>query len=324
MSHLGDRRSAALFSLSLTAALVLVCSLFSPALAQRAMVGSRGGGGGGHMGGGGHVGGGHVGGGHIGGGSGHIGGGHIGGGGSHIGGSHFGGYGGSHYYSGGHSGYYGSRYSHYGYPRYGSSFYFSLGFGYPYYWDYWPPYYYDPYYVRPIYYIYDDYAPVYHERIYRDEPEYRSHERGDDSDYYLWRRPHHDTAEPRRSSDLPKDPALTEAIGDIEKAFLVEDVALMERHIVTTESIRITSSNRSPSTLSGSDYIDRTRDAFKSMHTRTFELNRTEPLAQGEWRVSGTHTFKRDDETIHRFEVSFILRRAGDRWVIKQVGAEPQ
>jgi hypothetical protein len=189
-------------------------------------------------------------------------------------------------------------------PR--NSFFFGFSFGgyYPYYYDpfWYPGYSYYPYPVYRTVYV-DEHAYV--ERRYRDDIKY-----GDD-DYYLH----------RRYSSIRPDIAVTDTIADIEKAFLNGDGALLERHVDTKESIRIYARDRSSKSLKASEYIDMTRDAFKDMKTVSYHLDRVQPAGNGVWSASGIHVLRAENGDEKRFEVNFVLRKAGDRWIIVEAGA---
>jgi hypothetical protein len=220
-------------------------------------------------------------------------------------GSSFGGHGstifnhGSHFY--GHDGF-----------RSRSSFFLGLSFGnyypfYPYY-SYYSPYY-DPFYY-PIYRTaYVDERPVY---IERDSYDRRSPGavRGDD-DYYLYRRP----------SPLKRDAALADAVSDIEKGFLTDDIALIERHVESGGTISVRSRDRSAKSLKAAEYLEMTRGAVKEMKTVSYKLDSVDLVRDGEARVYGTHTLKMDNGDEKRFEVSFLLKRREDKWWIVEAGA---
>jgi hypothetical protein len=277
-----------LITSAVVAALLVLAS--SGAVAQR---GGRGFGGGGHFGGGSHV----------------SGFGHAGGfshslGGGHVGGSHFGGSIGSHvgHIDHGHF-FHGDRF-HGG----GTSIFLGFGFGTGYYYpSYWYPY---PYWYPDTYPVYvPDPYPVYVEPSASSVPTSRS----GDNDYYLYRRP----------TVLPKDPELTAAIADIERAFRDNDIVLLERHVADDETIGVLSRGHTRQSFKGAEYLDKTREAYKSLKTVKFDLSQAEPVDHGDWRVSGTHVFKREDGKEVRFAVSFVFHKSHDRWMIREVSADP-
>ena len=110
---------------------------------------------------------------------------------------------------------------------------------------------------------------------------------------------------------------------DIEHAFRENDMAVLERHVARDESVSVIGRGHDAIALKGEDYLDKTRDAFKTMKTLRFELNRAERVDNGEWRVSGVHVLKGDDSKESQFTVSFVLGKTGDRWVIREVTADP-
>ena len=194
----------------------------------------------------------------------------------------------------------------YRYPR-RSSFFFGLSYGsyYPYYYD---PFWYPGYatYPYPVYRtVYVD-EPAYVERRYR-EPEYL---RGDD-DYYLH----------RKYSSTKPEPGISEVVADIEQAFVKGDCGLLERHIETKDSIRIYSRDRSNKTVKGSEYVGMTRDAMKDMKTVSYKLDHIQEAGRGTWSAAGIHVIKAENGDEKKFDVNFLLRKSGDRWIIVEAGA---
>jgi hypothetical protein len=218
---------------------------------------------------------------------------------------------GSHHFSHGTSffGSFGFR------PSYNSFLSFSFGNCYPYY-DYYPYYsrFSDPFYYSPSYYpayrtVYVDDRPIYVERDGYDRRTPGA-VRGDD-DYYLYRRP----------SPLKRDPSLSDALSDIEAAFTKDDPVLLERHVDAAATISVRGREKSAKSLKGSEYLEMTRGAIAEMKTITYKLDSVDLVREGEARVYGIHTLKTDKGDEKRFEVSFLLKKIDDKWMIVEAGA---
>jgi hypothetical protein len=136
----------------------------------------------------------------------------------------------------------------------------------------------------------------------------------DDSDeYYLHRKP----------TPQQKDPSLAQAVTDIETAFRTGNMASLERHIDSkdTLTLQIKDTNRKP--LAAADYILMTRDALKMMNTVEYKLNHVTPASNGAMMVYGTHVVRGDQGVEKVFNVGFILQKRGENWMITEVSAEP-
>ncbi len=218
---------------------------------------------------------------------------------------------GSHHFSHGTSffGSFGFR------PSHNSFLSFSFGNCYPYY-SYYPYYsnFYDPFYCSPAYY------PVYRTVYVDDRPSYVERDRYDrstpgavrgDDDYYLYRRP----------SPLKRDPSLSDAVSDIEAAFAKDDSALLERHVDAAATISVRGREKSAKSLKGSEYLEITRGALKEMKTVSYKLDSVDLVREGEARVYGIHTLKTDKGDEKRFEVSFLLKKIDEKWMIVEAGA---
>jgi hypothetical protein len=141
------------------------------------------------------------------------------------------------------------------------------------------------------------------------------YETTEDSDYYLFR-------EPATSDDIRKEPGLKEAISDIEKAFREGDISLLERHVVPGDTLTVLSRGRASRSLSGSDYLKKTQQAFSNTESLRYDLNSVEPASAGTWSVSGTHVLRGKSGRSLRYHVGFLLKKQGDTWVITQVSAD--
>jgi hypothetical protein len=209
-----------------------------------------------------------------------------------------------------HSSFFSSRPFRFHHDR--TRFFFGLSFGFPYY-GYYPPVYYAPdYYYYPayppkvVYNVYPDYRPSY-------APPSRKAGRDDADEYYLNRRP----------SPLRQDTALAQAVNDIQTAFRTGDITPLEPHVIAADKLIVQSQGRTRRTLTGSEYLDMTREALKEMHTVRFMLDQVEPGSNGAQLVYGTHVLRGDDGKEKVFRVSFVLKKSADKWIITEVSADP-
>ena len=170
---------------------------------------------------------------------------------------------------------------------------------------------------------YDYTEPVRERVIIREVPSDRDYRpddrrqprRSDSDDYYLNQKPKPRTA-------LDKDPALSEAVSDIELAFRRNDIAKLEKHLDKTAQITLQAGGRSRQPLKAADYVQMTTEAFKSMKTMKYELTGVEPGSNGAWMVFGQHVIQTEDGD-KIFNVGFVLKKSGDRYVITEVTADP-
>lgn len=132
-------------------------------------------------------------------------------------------------------------------------------------------------------------------------------------DYYLNRKP----------GPLQQDPALAEAVRNIEASFRTGDITMLEKHVVPTDKIVVQSQGRTRRSISAADYLKMTREALQVMKTARYTLNQVEPGSQGTWMVYGTHVLRGEDGAEKTFNVGFVLKRRGDGWAIAEVSADP-
>jgi hypothetical protein len=172
--------------------------------------------------------------------------------------------------------------------------------------------------VEPIYSRGDD--PVYDVRVRPDTSEERrepsvvpSRGSSGENDYYLHRKP----------SALTKNPALADAIRNIETAFRTGNLASLERHIDRGGKLVLQVKGTTRQEMAADDYLAMTRDALKVMKTARYELTKIDPASNGAMMVSGTHVLRTEDGQQKSFTVGFILKPRGENWVITEVSAEP-
>jgi len=136
------------------------------------------------------------------------------------------------------------------------------------------------------------------------------------NDYYLHRKP-----EP--PSPLEKDPALAEAVRDIESAFRSRNISLLERHVVPSDKIVLQAQGRTRRSIAASDYLRMTEEALKVMKTAHYTLSQVEPGSKGSWMVYGRHVLRGEDGAEKVFNIGFVLKKRGETWVIAEVSADP-
>ena len=150
----------------------------------------------------------------------------------------------------------------------------------------------------------------------REAPRSTRRDSGDDSSYYLHQKP-------REKTLVVKDPSLSQAVADIERAFRNGDIRSLEPHVSPRENLALVTKGQSRKPLSGEAYLQLTRDALKNLRTLKFELPNAEPASNGAVMVFGTHVIKAEDGKSISFSVSFVLKKRLDQWLITEVGADP-
>ena len=139
----------------------------------------------------------------------------------------------------------------------------------------------------------------------------------DSNDYYL----------NRKTSPLQKEPGLAQAVKDIETAFRTANISLIEKHLDAGEKLTLMSQGRSRRQLEAPTYLEMTKDAFKSIKTVKYDLDKVEPASGGAWMVYGKHVLRADNGTEQTFNVGFVLKKVtdkeGDFWIITEVSADP-
>lgn len=138
----------------------------------------------------------------------------------------------------------------------------------------------------------------------------------DDASYYLHQKP-------KPKTMVEKDPSLSQAVANIERAFRTGDIKTLEPHVVRNENLILASKGQTRKPLSGDTYLELTRDALKNMKTLKFELASAEPASNGAVLVYGTHVLQAEDGKGLSFSVGFVLKKRGDQWFISEVSADP-
>lgn len=140
--------------------------------------------------------------------------------------------------------------------------------------------------------------------------------KGDDDDYYL-------NAKPKAKGATEKDPALSEALRDIASAFISGNISLLEKHVASSGTIVLQNKGRTRQTMTVVNYLEMTRDAVKTMKTVSYTLPNVEPASNGATMVYGTHVLRTEDGATRTFNVGFVLKKTGDKYMITEVGADP-
>ncbi len=138
----------------------------------------------------------------------------------------------------------------------------------------------------------------------------------DDASYYLHQKP-------KPKTMVEKDPSLSQAVANIERAFRSGDLRPLELHVIPKENLTLATKGQSRKPLTGEAYLELTRDALKNMKTLKFELSNAEPGSNGAMLVYGTHVLQAEDGKGLSFNVGFVLKKRGDQWFISEVSADP-
>lgn len=143
----------------------------------------------------------------------------------------------------------------------------------------------------------------------------RQNEQEADNGYYLHRKP-------KPKTPLDNDPALAEAVQDLENAFRTNNPGLLEKHLNVSEQLTLQARGRSRTPLSAANYLLMTREAMKEMKTVRYDLDKIEPASGGAWLVYGTHILRTEDGKDKQFNVAFVLKKRGEAWMVAEVSAD--
>ncbi len=121
-----------------------------------------------------------------------------------------------------------------------------------------------------------------------------------------------------------KSPAQA-AVDDIQKAWQTGDIEPLAKHIRRDSRIAVYLRGKYQYSLDAGDYLDMTRDAFRSMHTEHFDLDQLHLKQNGIYTVTGRHVYKNDVGQDRTVFISFVLEKtdADNEYVITQVGTSP-
>ena len=193
----------------------------------------------------------------------------------------------------------------------------------------------------PYYYFSGSFPPyISLDYVYRQQPEviyvpvpvyrdgrYDGYRTDDIDSYYLNRE---DTDNRRQEEAVPKkervektDKVLEEAIMDIKQAWKERDIQVLSKHIRRDSRIAVHLRGKYQYSLESSDYLDMTRDAFRTTKTVRFELDKPKLKEQGVYTVTGRHIFKDKEGEERTIHVSYVLQKMDGEYVITQVGTAP-
>lgn len=207
------------------------------------------------------------------------------------------------------------------YPYYSDSYLYGLTCPSPYAYLYgaFPPFIYSSdVFPSPPQYVYVPY-PVY------ENGQYSGQEQSDVQNYYLNRPQNGQTDHFTVGPELQKqDMLLSTAIGDVEAAWTKGDIQTLAGHVRRDARIAVFLRGKYQYSLSASDYLDMTRDALRSTHTVSFELQDASRDQNGVYTVTGTHVYKDKQGAEHTVIVTYVFQKEDGGYYITQVGSAPQ
>ena len=122
-------------------------------------------------------------------------------------------------------------------------------------------------------------------------------------------------------SDIPTD--VQQAVTDIENAWKNSNIQLLAQYVNKDAPIAVYLRGHYRYSLRPGDYLDLTRDAFRSSHTLMFKLNQTILKDKGIYLITGFHVFLDHKGVQRKVYVSYVLKQAGKQLYIIQLGADP-
>jgi len=126
-----------------------------------------------------------------------------------------------------------------------------------------------------------------------------------------------------RDSLLGAEPGLTNAVDEIREAFGAGDIDALVTLVDPRIAIAVFLKGQYVYTLDATDYIDLTRDAFRSTETIAFGITRIHQRADGVYAISGDHTYRAHDGSTRKVYVSYVLEDIRGVWTLTQVGTAP-
>lgn len=183
---------------------------------------------------------------------------------------------------------------------------FFVDFFYPFYFDdpFWFGFGYPGYY--PSVYSYYGWGPgwIYPDRVYYDGSDYVYH---NPYRYY--------------AADDGMDYAGAEqAINDIRRAWLDDDLSLLSAHLTDRIDIRVYFNGQYSYTTATEDYYGMTSDTISTIHTQSLDFGNPVWISSQEVFYAGSHVFSDPDGTQHTVYVSYRLRHLGSDWHIVAIG----
>jgi hypothetical protein len=164
--------------------------------------------------------------------------------------------------------------------------------------------------LAPPQYIY---VPV---PVYTPDGDYQGRQKDGLDEYYL----NKNQADRNRPS---QDEALETAVSDIQKAWRNRDVDALSKHLPKGGKIAVTLRGKYQYSLEPDDYLDLTRDAFRTTKTVRFTLETPQFKENGVYTVTGRHVYEDKDGDQHTVYISYVLEKTDDEYVITQVGTAP-
>lgn len=136
--------------------------------------------------------------------------------------------------------------------------------------------------------------------------------------------PQENTDKPEKSKKSESSTtALTKALNDIQRAWRTRDIELLTRYIEPKGKIAVMLRGKYQYSLEPGDYIDMTRDVFRTTTTDKFELGKPSRQENGIYTVSGRHVYRDKNEGARTVFISYALEKKGDQFYITQVGTAP-
>jgi hypothetical protein len=158
--------------------------------------------------------------------------------------------------------------------------------------------------------------------VYVIVPQTPSASDGSDEGYHVTERyVHSQTQNGTKPTD--QDSALSEAISDIEQAWLKRDISLLSKHISKERSIVVMVRGKFFYSVDGDDYLSMTRDTFSATKTVSFSLEHTQPKDRGAYAVTGHHTYTDKAGKSHTIQISYVLEKGENGYTLSQVDTTP-
>ncbi len=157
--------------------------------------------------------------------------------------------------------------------------------------------------------------------IYAPTGEYNGWAADDTDSYYL--NQNKDENGNRISSPDPINSELESAMSDIRQAWENKNISLLEKHVKKADKIAVTLRGKYQYSLDSGDYLDMTKDAFRTTKTVNFALENPVRKENGIYVVTGRHVYIDKNGSQRAVFLSYLFEKTDNVYYITQVGTAP-
>lgn len=157
--------------------------------------------------------------------------------------------------------------------------------------------------------------------IYAQSGEYSGWTTDDADSYYL--NQNRDENGKKIETGATIDRALENAMGDIKQAWENRNIALLSKHVKSADKIAVHLRGKYQYSLDSGDYIDMTKDAFRTTKTVSFDLGNPTRKEKGIALATGRHIYIDKNGNQRTVFLSYLFEKTENIYYITQVGTAP-